>query len=304
MYPLQASYGKETYDSWEKSHANDLSGTVRDWQFADHNPWNVKSFSELLHAVAFLGSMNKRLTLFYRGQAKDLDPLPVLFRDSWWCSQSKRSFNLTWKNREGYWNELSKIGSLVFEICHKLGVPRWRGLKDIREVQWSVIQHYGLWPTPLIDLTSSLRVAASFALSLKLGNPNNPNAGFLYVLGMPYSTGSISYSVDENIVLARLQSACPPIAKRPHYQEGFLVGRFPLYFPDKEAGDKSRLKRRLVAKFALHDEGSFWNDNFPLVKEDALLPTDDALIDELSKKLGPGKQYSIERLAMQLENGS
>jgi hypothetical protein len=148
----------------------------------------------------------------------------------------------------------------------------------------------------------SQRVAASFALSLECGTVDQPKSGFLYVVGMPYSTGSISYSIDENIVLARLQSACPPIAKRPHHQDGFFVGRFPFYSPNSETENKSRLKRRLVAKFILRDDGSFWDENFPLVKADALMPAKDVLIEEFSRHFGPDKEYSLATLATQVES--
>jgi hypothetical protein len=94
--------------------------------------------------------MNKRLTLFFRGQAQDWDPVPALFRDSWSCFGVSERVRL--RDRAGFWKELPQIGQRVYEICREseLGLPRWRGLRDIRETQWSVIQHYGVWPIPLI----------------------------------------------------------------------------------------------------------------------------------------------------------
>ena len=53
----------------------------------------------------------------------------------------------------------------------------------MREAKSAVTQHYGFWPTPLIDLTSSLWVAASFAL--KARQDDTVIRGFLYVVGMP-----------------------------------------------------------------------------------------------------------------------
>lgn len=55
--------------------------------------------------------------------------------------------------RQKYWDALGDVGRRVFEICYEpqLGLPQWRGLRDIREVQWVVIQHYEIWPTPLLD---------------------------------------------------------------------------------------------------------------------------------------------------------
>jgi hypothetical protein len=296
MYKLEKSYGKNTYDVWCNSRMRDLRPTQTDPSRANRNTWPVRSYRELLERAAFLGSMNKRLTLFFRGQVQDIDPLPTLFRKSWKCFGSSQIFEITRDNRIKYWDELNKIGRRVYEICDttELGLPRWRGLQNIRETQWTVIQHYGLWPTPLIDITNSLRVAATFAMGFQHGDTRTPRQGFLYVVGMPYSTGSITFDIDQQIILARLQSACPPVAKRPHYQEGFLVGRFPMYEVEEGLKDKSNLINRLIAKFELQDDGNFWNPDFPMIRETALLPNDDPLFERFIEEFGPqSRAYSL-----------
>ena len=302
MHPLDQSYGKNTFSIWYSKRPRDLTDTQTNPTVASQDAWHVTSFNELLNCVAFLGAMNKRMTLFYRGQSRDYEPVPTIFRKSWRCFQTGQQMEITGENRMGYWQELPRIGREVYMICdtEKLGLPRWRALHDIREVQWSIVQHYGLWPTPLIDLTSSLRTAASFAMDLRSGTEAVPVVGYVYVVGMPHSTGSISVSVDENLVLARLQSACPPIAKRPHYQEGFLVGRFPLYEAESDSGVKSSLLRRLVAKFVLRDEGTFWNRSFPLMEKHALLPDDDLLLKDLISKFGLAGDYCLPQKAQQI----
>jgi FRG domain len=142
--------------------------------------------------------MNKRLTLFFRGQAQDWDPVPALFRDSWSCFGVSERVRL--RDRAGFWKELPQIGQRVYEICREseLGLPRWRGLRDIRETQWSVIQHYGVWPIPLIDVTSSLRVAASSRWALSKETPTLPDTGSSSWSGCrtrPARSGSISISI-------------------------------------------------------------------------------------------------------------
>ena len=245
--------------------------------------------------------MNKRLTLFFRGQTSDeRDPLPVLLRDKWKCFDTQEWFRLTTANRQLYWEELANIGKQVYEICKgsDLGLPRWRALRDTREVQWAVIQHYGLWPTPLIDITSSLRIAASFAMDLQVGIPGNHRHGFVFVVGMPSSTGSITFDIDQQLCLARLYSACPRIAKRPHYQDGFLVGRFPIYsMADHRVQEKSNLLRRLVAKFSLVDEGNFWDEDFPIIRDTALYPENDPLRVHFVEEFGRSGQHSLYKLA-------
>jgi hypothetical protein len=80
---------------------------------------------------------------------------------------------------------------------------------------WAILQHYEVCDTPLLDVTNSLRVAASFAT-------NNPAAEgpVLYVLGVPSLSGSITASSEQGLQIIRLSSICPPEARRPYFQEG------------------------------------------------------------------------------------
>lgn len=295
MYPLQQSYGRRTYRVWNEEKRDDLSGTQTNTSEARED-WEVHSFSELLGCVAFLTSMNKRLTLFFRGQTSDeWEPLPMLFRSEWRCFESKRTFAIG-ENRQRYWEELPRIGERVFRICEDkaLGLPRRLGLRDIREVQWAVIQHYEIWPTPLIDITSSLRMAASFAMDHCSSEGRERRVGFVYVVGMPESTGSITFDIDQHVCLARLQSCCPPVALRPHFQEGFLVGRFPINsMNDLHLVEKSSLLRRLVAKFKLIDMGNFWDENFPIIGHEAVCPKDDPLESRLREEFGETGKYPV-----------
>ena len=75
-------------------------------------------------------------------------------------------------------------------------------LEKFDELKWALIQHYQQTFTPFLDLTQSTRVAASFALL-----DNREEYGYVYVFGLPNVNGSISYYVEEEIVLVKLQSA-------------------------------------------------------------------------------------------------
>jgi hypothetical protein len=295
MYSLERSYGKRTWDVWNKDKPDDLDSTQTTPREADSALWKVNSFRELLEAVSFLGAMNKRMTLFYRGQRVNRNPVPTLFRDSWQIFDSDEFITDLPEKRLQYWFALAEIGQRVYEICveRELGLPRWRGLRDVREIQWAVIQHYELWPTPLLDITGNLRIAASFALYNVSGTTADPKHGFLFVAGLPFSSGSISFDIDERIVLARLQSACPPIAKRPHYQEGYLVGRFPAHEPDEEFIKKSTLRQRLIAKFELCDTGTFWDKDFPKIGPQALMPEADLVRDRFLEEFGKKGRNSV-----------
>ena len=146
------------------------------------------------------------------------------------------------------------------------------GTHHLDEWYIALFQHYEVCPTPLIDITQSLRIAATIAL-------NNSFTGYLYVFGLPYPHGSISHYIDQEITLVKLQNVCPVDAYRPRYQEGFLVGKYPIR-PTKEAGDN--LARRMVAKFKLdNSEEKFWDKHFQPMPQEVMFPE----IDEMKTKL-------------------
>ena len=286
MYKLRKVYGKKSYIKWRCCpEIQNLRTTQTDYQYNINETWKISSFPKLIECVAFLSLMNKRVSLFYRGQTSEKDPIPALFRDNWVPSFDSKSHSITAKNRKEYWEKLDTVSKELDKIFKelraeksRLSSPRMQGISAIREVPWAIIQHYNLWPTPLIDLTSSLRVAASFALNFGEGKE-----GFLYVVGMPNLTGSITFDIDQEICLLRLQSICPPSAKRPHYQDGFLVGRFQFIF--SEGVVKSNLNRRVIAKFKLNNQnGKFWSGEFPSMSNNALMPKDDLLFNRFMER--------------------
>ena len=195
----------------------------------------------------------------------------------------------------------NRISQIVLSVCLKFPIPRKATLRMFKESVWAIAQHYELWPTPLIDITPNLRAAASFALW------NGRSKGNLYIVAIPPSTNSITFEADEHVVLARLQAVCPPIAKRPHYQDGFLVGRFPFDGPnpnqiDTEPNKFSNLSRRLVARIVLINEDNegksppghkFWSEDFPRMSAAALMP--DQEHDQLLKEF---THYALEIDAM------
>jgi hypothetical protein len=148
-----------------------------------------------------------------------------------------------------------------------LGLER---VTRLRIVRWSILQHYEVCGTPLLDVTHSLRIAASFA------SHEAVDEAFIFVVGVPSLGGGISASAEAGLQTVRLSSVCPPDALRPHLQEGYLLGEY----PDIAAIDQKQLYhhhevdfgRRLVAKFRF-DPHTFWKSvAFPLVSKTALYP--------------------------------
>lgn len=227
----------------------------------------VTTFRQLLDEVALVTINNRNFEMFFRGQSHDYKDnkgkskiYPSLYRPL----NGKKSIRK--ELIEQRYKDMDRLiaGSRdADELMQKyLNDP----LTSFDEFHISQFQHYEIIPTPLIDITQSLRVAASFAL-------REGSGGFLFVFGLPYPNGSISHFIDQQILLIKLQNVSPVDAYRPRYQEGYLVGKFPIKKP-KEAGDN--LARRMIAKFRLQNHnGKFWDEDFSKYGDHILFPSQD-----------------------------
>lgn len=231
----------------------------------------IRSFRELVGAVAEVGYHNAELVLFFRGQER---AFKGTLRDGY-SGDSIYPTIYRSPGRSLSENEVEARFRLLDEnakiLCHEWKEARILGhdrITKFPELAWAVLQHYEVCPTPLVDVTSSLRVAASFALS------NENGEGILYVFGFPHPNGSITYSSDNELLNIRLLSVCPPEAQRPHFQEGFLVGTFPSRRMRKHTSLDVGV--RLIAKFRLIQD-TFWDRDFHEIPSTALYPTDDKI---------------------------
>jgi hypothetical protein len=236
----------------------------------------VKSFRDLMHYVAELGSCNTHFNLFFRGQNADYTDkydktklYPSIFRPP--RERLSPAVLETRFKRLGALIETLRINQFNLELSSSLGVF---------DAYWlSILQHYGVCHTPFLDLTQSLRVAATFAL-LDTETHNLRESGYLYVFGMPHLHGSISFFADDRMTIVKLQNVCPPKALRPHFQEGYLVGRWP-GTTFKEKGDN--FAHRLVGKYWLDNiKTSFFDKEFPPMPQEALLPEPDPFMDQIN----------------------
>jgi hypothetical protein len=242
-------------------------------------PFEVKSYSQLLRVVSFLNVMNKKEQLLFRGQSSEWPLVPSLFRETWrpFADSGVGAVPLT-KHRHHYMVGLESLRRRVAELLgNEKRLPRWRPFRDRPVPAWAVIQHYEIWPTPLLDLTASLRVAASFALGLRDQGDDSPrdSTGYVYVLAVPIQSDPMELK-DDAVQALRLNSVCPPSAERPHFQEGFLMK-----WPEGEPSPRG--DSQLVARFLLQERGStFWSKDFPQHTRASLLPSpeDDELLSE------------------------
>lgn len=268
------------------------------------SPFYVNTYRELVEHVAKLAYLNKDNLIFFRGQTSDYlnkagntTLYPSIYRGDY----------IPQKELEYRYSYLESAGKVLAELFEKENIEGFKDVKRKNYIQWSILQHYEIYQTPLLDLTQSLRVACTFALL------NNQNSyGYVYILGLPYITNRISINSEHDIVNIRLLSICPPHALRPYFQEGFVAGTTDIT-TDYENKNELDFKNRLIAKFQIPTNVNFWGNDFNIIPENALYPPDDQVLeickrvkDEVNTTLKPGeigkflsKWSEIENLLLQ-----
>lgn len=232
--------------------------------------FRISTFRTLVEHVARLAYANRDELLFFRGQDKDFQSkaggttlYPAIYRED---ALSTRELRYRFET-------LERAGQLLAGRFKSAKVEGHRDLRQKRYIQWSILQHYEVVATPLLDLTQSLRVACSFA-QLRSTDP----ACYVYVLGLPYVTNRISVNSEHDLVNVRLLSICPPTALRPFFQEGYLAGTTDVT-TDFESKTELDFRNRLIAKFEIPRARTFWGSGFDQIPETALYPKGDQIFD-------------------------
>jgi len=259
----------------------------------------ISTFRKLVEHVARLAYVNPDDLLFFRGQSDDYQSkaggttlYPAIYRgDSIPAPELAHKFTV-----------LDQACRRLVDRFKSAGIEGHKELRQKRYIQWSILQHYEVVATPLLDLTQSLRVACSFA-HLGATQPMS----YVYVFGLPYITNRISINSEHDIVNVRLLSICPPAALRPYFQEGCLAGT-----PDvsTEFDSKTELdfRNRLIAKFAIPSASAFWGRGFEQIPEASLYPKGDLIRDlcgdlkeSLKDELVPGELGEFVRVWADIE---
>lgn len=232
----------------------------------------VRDFMDLATKVAELQYQNRDYVLLFRGQGGDHRNSRGYTSIKSTMMRAKTSTRVpTATTLETRFNRLRLAeAELVkqYDAAEMVGSDRLARQQILR---WSILQHYEVCDTPLIDVTHSLRIAASFA------SENASDEAFVFVLGVPHISGAITASAEAGLQIVRLSSVCPPTALRPHIQEGYLLGEYPdLSGVDQKAHyshAEMDFGRRLIAKFRFRPS-SFWEKSgyFPRVPREALYP--------------------------------
>jgi len=227
----------------------------------------VSSYVELLTKVASLSYYNRRFQLLFRGQKTDYkmssstntsDLYPSILRQF----VSKRSERRNALDRE--FDLLRTAEQLLVEHI------RNRDLVESQIVRWAILQHYEVCKTPLPDVTASLQSALTFAIG-------DRNEGYLYVLAFPQLTGGVSVSIESKTQVINLSQICPPVALRPHFQQGLLAGDYPEIRSREQSHGQSGMRgnnfsARLLTKFKLQNCHAWRTEGFTPTPDDLLFP--------------------------------
>lgn len=261
---LELKKDKPSNDDWAKARPLD--------EVLKSAPKRVETYDDLVKDVAQILHRNRNYVLFYRGQSNDYKTegktiiLPSIYRKK---PDEKR---LMLKERF----DTLQLKTEGLKKLFRDSIIKYAGtslLNKYPEIAWSLLQHYEICDTPLLDLTHSLHVACSFAFDRNTGD-----TGIIYVLGMPWQTDAIGYNTFEELVNLRLLSVCPPQAQRPFFQEGYLAGPFPNYQLDNpDRKNQFDFARRLIAKFEIPINIGFWGVGFSVIPREKLYQDNDEI---------------------------
>lgn len=257
---------------WSYFDANERARRASNLAIRKAAGHSAKTYFDLAKKVAELQFLNRDHILLFRGQPADYRTVKgnsllkaTIFR----LAQGKVP---TTKILTQRFQVLKRAEAALVERYGKEDFTGRERLKRQRILRWAILQHYEVCRAPLLDVTQSLRIAASFA-SLGTGGER-----FVFVFGVPNVSGAITASSEANLQIVRLSSACPPEAVRPHLQEGYLLGEYPEIADFEQNANYSHFEmdfgRRLIAKFRF-DPATFWKSpNFPKAADEALYPKD------------------------------
>ena len=275
----------------EESDLTSLQRNNKAKNIGDGDGITLNYFSQLVNETAELSFKNQENMLFFRGQSRDYKKTnstnttlyPNIYRDR----IDAKTENLNYKVKL-----LNRASELLIDEIKKRKIIGKEEIIKKRYVQWSILQHYEVCDTPLLDVTHSLRVACSFAL-----NNSTEDYGYVYVLALPYVTHRISTNSEQETIIVRLLSICPPQALRPYYQDGYLVGT---EFVIDNISEKAELdfERRLVGKYRIRNHLEFWDQSAKEIPNINLYPDDNdefiVIIESVKRRLNDIEDYDDE----------
>lgn len=265
----------------------ELSAVVGGQEPAKVEAIPVPTYRRLMEHVAQLSYANKDYLLFFRGQGSDYKNKAGA---SSFYPSIYRGERLPREELLIRFDVLDSASRRLVDAFKREGIAGEQEVKRRKYIQWSILQHYEVCPTPLLDFTQSVRVACSFA-----NLDANGEEPYVFAFGLPYITNRISVNSEHDLVNVRLLSICPPDALRPFFQEGYLAGTDEVT-TDYSSKDELDFTRRLVAKFRISRDDSFWAGGFAPIPRAALYPDRDKMLalcvsirDEIGTEVDSGQ---------------
>lgn len=242
----------------------------RDIQSVREKAVDVETYNDLIMEVADLSIKNPGVVLFFRGQqeiyrAKKYATLyPSIFRN-------KKDKVMSDFNKLEIASNLLK--GMIGDYKDGYNQNEINEIQNIELLRHSLLQHYEICGTPLLDVSQSLKVACSFALSNNKGE--RVKDGYIFVLALPYVNGRITVNYDEYITNIRLLSIGTSISKRPYFQEGYMVRSIYDVF-DYDTKEEYDFKNRLLAIYHIKNNKKFWGSEH-ILEKDQLYPMKDSM---------------------------
>jgi hypothetical protein len=231
---------------------------------------DVPTYRRLMEHVAQLSYANKDHLLFFRGQGRDFKNKAGA---SSFYPSIYRGERLLREELAVRFDVLAGASRRLVDVFERNGIAGAQEVRRRKYIQWSILQHYEVCQTPLLDFTHSVRVACSFATL----DPDGDDA-YVYAFGLPYITNRISVNSEQDLVNVRLLSICPPDALRPYFQEGYLAGTDEVT-TDYDSKDELDFTRRLIAKFRIPRNDAFWEGESAPIPPSALYPSGDRMLE-------------------------
>ena len=138
---------------------------------------SVSSYFQLAKKIAELQFLNRDHVLLFRGQRSDhlTTKGNSMLKASLFRLGSSRL--PTQKILENRFEKLKQAEDQLVKRYTEERLQGFERLKRYRIIRWAILQHYEVCPTPLLDVTHSIRIAATFA-----SRNNQTSEAYVFVL--------------------------------------------------------------------------------------------------------------------------